>query len=312
MAFGQLESAWPVHGSVLVLEGAVYCVAGRSSYLDGGMVLYRLDLETGDVLAERPIFSRDPETGEQPDEPMMFEMPGALPDVLASDGELVSMRHLAFDRVTLEPRTAGKHVYSPAGFLNGDWWHRTYWIDGTHFYSGYIGWYFAGHEAPAGRLLAFTDTELYGYGYLPSYYRGSTGRKYNLFALDRAAQPEQPPADYRRANRDYPHRGGGKFRISYQWSQNVPLLVRSMVLTEGKLFTAGPPEDALTTRSLFDGQEGGRLAVFARADGALLKQFQLDVLPVYDGMAAAYGRLFLALEDGRLLCLGAGGEQGLD
>ncbi|NQT13469.1 MAG: PQQ-binding-like beta-propeller repeat protein, partial [Planctomycetes bacterium] len=31
MAFGQLESAWPVHGSVLVLDGEVYCVAGRSS-----------------------------------------------------------------------------------------------------------------------------------------------------------------------------------------------------------------------------------------------------------------------------------------
>jgi len=308
MAFGQLESAWPVHGSVLVLDGEVYCVAGRSSYLDGGMVLYRLDLATGDVLAQRSILSRDPETGEQPDEPRMFEMPGALPDVLATNGELVYMRHLAFDRVDLEPRRAGKHVYSPAGFLNGDWWHRTYWIDGSHFYSGYIGWYFAGHEAPAGRLLAFTDAKLYGYGYQPSYYRGSTGRKYNLFALDRAAQPEQPPADYRRANRDYPHSGGGKFHIAYQWSRSVPLLVRSMVLTEGKLFTAGPPASALTSTSAFRGAEGGRLIVVSTADGELLKEFHLDALPVYDGMAAADGRLFLALEDGRLLCFGAGAE----
>ena len=309
MAFGQLESAWPVHGSVLVLGNAVYCVAGRSSYLDGGMTLYRLELETGNVLAQGPIYSRDPETGQQPDEPIMFEMPGAMPDVLASDGEAVYMRHLAFDSATLEPRPPTKHVYSPAGFLSDNWWHRNYWIDGTHFYSGYIGWYFAGREAPAGRLLAFTDDKLYGYGYAPSYYRGSTGRKYNLFGLDRAAQPQQPAADYRRANRDYPHSGSGKFNISYQWSRQVPLLVRSMVLTEDKLFAAGPPENALTRQSVFAGETGGRLTVVSTANGEPLKDYQLDALPVFDGMAAAYGRLFLSLKDGRLLCLGAGGEQ---
>ena len=40
MAFGQVESAWPVHGSVLVVDGQLYFVAGRTSYLDGGMTLY--------------------------------------------------------------------------------------------------------------------------------------------------------------------------------------------------------------------------------------------------------------------------------
>ena len=39
-AFGQLESAWPVHGSVLVQDGTVYFVAGRTSQLDGGLHLY--------------------------------------------------------------------------------------------------------------------------------------------------------------------------------------------------------------------------------------------------------------------------------
>ena len=37
MAFEQLESLWPVHGSVLVHEDSVYCVAGRSIFLDGGL-----------------------------------------------------------------------------------------------------------------------------------------------------------------------------------------------------------------------------------------------------------------------------------
>ncbi|GAG88400.1 unnamed protein product, partial [marine sediment metagenome] len=49
MAFEQLESVWPVHGSVLVQDGTVYCVAGRSMFLDGGMRLLRLDPETGQL-----------------------------------------------------------------------------------------------------------------------------------------------------------------------------------------------------------------------------------------------------------------------
>ena len=37
VAMGQVESLWPVHGSVLVAGGRAYVTAGRSSYLDGGM-----------------------------------------------------------------------------------------------------------------------------------------------------------------------------------------------------------------------------------------------------------------------------------
>ena len=40
---GQLESIWPVHGAVLIQNDTIYATAGRSSYLDGGIVLYRLD-----------------------------------------------------------------------------------------------------------------------------------------------------------------------------------------------------------------------------------------------------------------------------
>jgi outer membrane protein assembly factor BamB len=303
MAFGQVESAWPVHGSVLVVEGAVYFVAGRSSFLDGGMVLYRLDLDSGSVLARQHVYSRDPETGEQPEEPMMFEMPGALPDVLSTDGKLVYMRHLAFDPQTLEPREPRTHLFSPAGFLNDNWWHRTYWIMGQHFYSGYIGWYFAGREAPAGRLLAYDDQRLYGYSYRPEFYRGSTGRKYHLFAVNRDAQPPQPPADYRRASRDYPARGAGKFHITFDWSQSTKILVRAMVLTDGKLFAAGAPAGALQDAALLEGRRGGLLTAVSTEDGRALREYKLAALPVFDGLAAAGGRLYLSTQDGKVHCL---------
>lgn len=61
----QLESAWPVHGSVLVHNDTLYATAGRNSYLDGGIVLYRLDPTTGKELSHKIVYDLDPETGKQ-------------------------------------------------------------------------------------------------------------------------------------------------------------------------------------------------------------------------------------------------------
>ncbi|MBL7224038.1 MAG: PQQ-binding-like beta-propeller repeat protein, partial [Candidatus Brocadiae bacterium] len=49
VAYEQIESLWPLHGSVLVCDGIAYVAAGRSSYVDGGIVLYGLDPATGKV-----------------------------------------------------------------------------------------------------------------------------------------------------------------------------------------------------------------------------------------------------------------------
>lgn len=304
IAMGRLESVWPVHGATLVRDESVYVVAGRSSYLDGGLHLYRLNLATGATLAQRTIYSRDPETGEQPDEPIMFEMPGALPDVLSMDGNRVYMRHLAFDPQTLETRQPRAHLYSPSGFLNNDWWHRTYWILGSHFYSGYIGWYFAGREVPAGRLLVVDDASVCGFGYKPAFYRGSTERQYHLFALDRAKQRAQPAPDYERANREYGPAGEGRTYVQLRWSRDVSLLVRAMVRAGDVLFIAGPPEKALRSHLAFEGKDGSILQAVSALTGDTLSEFRFDSLPVFDGMATADGRLYLATQDGRLLCAG--------
>jgi outer membrane protein assembly factor BamB len=303
VAFGQIESAWPAHGSVLIHDGSVYCAAGRSSYLDGGLRLYRLDLRTGKKLADECISSRDPHSGEQPAEPIIFEMSGALPDVLSSDGKLVYMRHLGFDPGNLKLGKASSHLYSPAGFLNDDWWHRTYWIYGEHFYSGYIGWYFAGRETPAGRLLAIDDSAVYGFAYRPEFYRTAMKTRYHLFAMDRREVPAQPAADYARANRDYPANGAGKHRVPLKWSRDVPVLARAMVLAGETLFLAGPPAGAMESTSAYEGVQGASLYAVSAADGKTRGEFRLDAPPVFDGLASARGRLFLTTRDGRLLCL---------
>ena len=49
-SFDQIESTWPVHGSVLLCEGVAYFTAGRSTYLDGGIRVYGLNPVTGEIL----------------------------------------------------------------------------------------------------------------------------------------------------------------------------------------------------------------------------------------------------------------------
>ena len=306
VAFGQVESVWPVHGSVLVNDDVVYCTAGRSSYLDSGIYLSRLDLRTGRKLTEKRLYSRQPETGEQPGEPIMFEMPGALPDVLSSDGELVYMRHLGLDSGNLQTREAKPHLHSPAGFLNDDWWHRTYWIYGGHFYCGYIGWRFAGLEAPAGRLLALDDTSIYGFARESSRPRAASAQAYHLFATDRKDLPVVEAPDYTRASRGYSRTGPRQLKVKFRWTANVPILVRAMLRAGDTLCVAGPPDNALRSAPAFAGKRGGGLCVVSTADGKTLQDYRLDSPPVFDGMAAASERLYLTTQDGQVLCLGAG------
>ena len=87
MAYEQLESLWPVHGSVLIRDDTVYCVAGRSIFLDGGLRLLRLDLQTGKKLSETIMDEKNPETGNNMQEKLqILQMPVGLPDILSCDG----------------------------------------------------------------------------------------------------------------------------------------------------------------------------------------------------------------------------------
>jgi hypothetical protein len=115
-------------------------------------------------------------------------------------------------------------------------------------------------------------------------------------------------------------------KYDFTWQEDVPLYPQAMLLTEKTFFLAGPPrfneeqatlylgtsrtdrfqldpflQDALDT---FEGKKGGVLCVVDKTSGERLAEFQLPAPPVFDGMIAAAGRLFLALKDGSVTCLG--------
>ncbi len=346
VAYGRLESLWPVHGNILVLEEdweespntgrntrrpVAYATAGRSSYIDGGIYLYKLDARTGEILAQSCVNHRDPETGLPPqDTARGVNMPGALPDVLSSDGEFIYMRHTRFDRECVKQEPNVPHLFSPAGFLDDSWWHRTYWLYGTDMSSGWGGWTVAGNKRPAGRLLAVDQSTIYGFGRLNQYARhgshvgvpdpllpwppperadrGRGNTHYELFACakDPELSEEVIPATDRRGERR-------EENVSSKWSKPIDLVVRAMVLADDTLFIAGPPE-LLTTpngpgnihaaQAAYQGKKGASLWAVSTNNGEKIAEHKLDSPPVLDGMIAANGSWYISTMDGSVVCLG--------
>lgn len=248
MSFEQLESVWPVHGSVLVQNGILYCVAGRSMFLDGGLHLWRLDPKTGKALSHTVLDDREQATGKDLQAFVSWlNMPVALPDILSSDGRLVYMRSQPFNldgtRLPLKAFPRGQdadrgappatqrldraHLFSPTGFLDDSYWHRTYWMYGSKFVSGWCGYYLAGKAAPAGRILVFDDSKVYGFGRKPQYYRWTTPIEHHLFAADKA-----PPASSEQLNAST---GASLIRVEKSRSLNPtgkPVTVEAWVKAE--------------------------------------------------------------------------------
>ena len=205
MGFEQIESLWPVSGSVLVLDGpasgaapgeaVVYCVAGRTPYLDGGIRLLRLDARTGRKLSETLLDNTKRRRWDRV----------CAPDILSSDGRSIYMKMLRFSmdgvmesgapRDIKEQAGEHAHLFCPTSMLDGAWWHRSYWVYGRAFQTTATGYYNAGLMAPSGRILVFDDDTVYGFGRKARYYRWTTPLEHVLFAAakERTDQDELPP-----------------------------------------------------------------------------------------------------------------------
>ncbi len=288
VAYEQLESVWPVHGSVLVDETlsagtpVAYVAAGRSSLLDGGIRLYALDLKTGKVLHQTDAGRTGRGSGRI--------RRGVLPDILSVQAGAVWMRALGVDK-TLAPVMARPHLFAPRGFLDDTWWHRTYWLYGTEIGGGYSHWPDVGNVVPAGRLLAFDGGKLiYGYGRMAyrmgdGHVRADIASGYRLFA---EALTPAPAADKRR---------DGSRRI--KWTTQLPFVARSLVLTRDALLVAGaksPAENA-------DSRGPGAFWVVSREDGSKRTACALPAGPVLDGMALTDTGVFVSTVSGTVVRL---------
>jgi len=300
VSFGQIESVWPVTGSVLVYDGMVHCTAGRSSYLDGGMVLCRLDPATGKEVSRTVLNDRDPATGHEPEDRIEdVELPGALPDVLVGDGEFVYLRDRRFDSELKEHPPTVPHLYCSAGLLDDSWWHRTYWLWGERTFGRASGWHVIPNHRPSGRILVTDEKTVFGYGRKSVRYVGHTLAGCHLFRADKRVTPIQKKL---KNNNKALVAKLTPARVHYRWTREVPLHVRALVLAGEELVAAGP--GAREEVAFDDASAQAALMVFSAADGSTKTRCDLPAQPVFDGMAAAHDRLYIATIGGELLCFG--------
>jgi outer membrane protein assembly factor BamB len=279
MAREQIESAWPVHGSVLAREDkgrtVIYCTAGRSIYLEGGIRFLRLDAATGQLLGEVVWDDKDPQSDETMHNAYLRKTPGntmpvGLSDVLSCDGDNIWMRSQKIDfqgrRSELEVVAATEqppedaHLFCQVGFVDDSYFFRSYWTYGRRMTGGYGGWYQAGRYVPSGRILCFDEDAVYGYGRKPEYMVNSSVIEYQLFAANKAVTAQ----DIRRVSqndRDMNQRRPDKNASSsdwrlrwfypqedlsaarYPWSLDQPsVMARAMCIAGSELIVAGPPD----------------------------------------------------------------------
>ncbi|MCK4959979.1 MAG: PQQ-like beta-propeller repeat protein, partial [Planctomycetes bacterium] len=261
-AFEQIESVWPVSGSVLVYDDTLYGVAGRSMFLDEGLRLWRLDPVTGAVKSETVLDENELETGKKVQDFISWlNMPVALPDILSCDGELVYMRSQPFrldgTRLPLETMARAQstegdrgaplptqdrrlaHLFSPTGFLDDTNWHRTYWMYGSSFVSGWQGYYRSGMAAPAGKLLIVGDDRIYGFGRLPQYYKWTTPIEHQLFSAYKKFPKVELEGNKPAGAVPTPM---PEYVVKHDWTKKLPLYVRAMVLAGDTLIVAGPED----------------------------------------------------------------------
>ena len=163
--FDQLESVWPVHGSVLVRDGVAYVAAGRSTYLDGGISVYALDPRTGQLLHQSRLGGPFPDIETERD--VAFYVEGANSDVLVSEGDFLYMRQKKLTSDLREVSCAnlsvkgekdvGLHVFSTAGLLDSSGYNRTFWM----YSRRWPGFQLANQAPKSGQILVVDDERTY-------------------------------------------------------------------------------------------------------------------------------------------------------
>ncbi len=94
----RVESVWPCHGSILPHNGLIYFTAGRSSYLDGGLFIYALKPETGQIVHRTRLDTWSPIRDDAQDAPFLpaFHNEGARSDILVTEGGYIFLNQLQF------------------------------------------------------------------------------------------------------------------------------------------------------------------------------------------------------------------------
>jgi len=269
VAHGQLESPWPVPGSVLVVDNVAYFAAGRHALADGGIRVFAVEPQSGKI---RWVQRLDASPSE------FSGLDYECFDLLCREGDGVAMSRWVFDRTT-GALSAKRHE----GFARLDTGKGAAMVP-----RGF--WCYApkevqrrGPDTLGQSLVVFRDGVLLG----------SAPKKQAVYRRDFKLEsgekfdPRWPlryeikwPSEILAAN--------AAWRVDVFDEKSAPQTISALVLAGDRLYVAG---------------SGGQLQVRSIADGKRLAQRALDE-PLWDGMAAAGGRLYVSTRKGHVVCLG--------
>jgi outer membrane protein assembly factor BamB len=275
VACENLESLWPVHGSVLVVpdpesgKGRVHAIAGRSNFLDGGLRSLVLDADSGALLSESLINELDPLTGcnVQQGHEWPPDLPAGLPDVLSFSDNTVYMgvqplsldgkRREAYypsrgtyqftgkseDPVKKRHTPQGLHLFSTIGFLDDSEMHRSVWMYGKDSFGGCWGFPVPTFVTPSGQMLCVKGDNVYGYG--RQFYNEGNQPFMHLFATTR--YPEAVSYKEWFKDKEKKDRRGGPDITrglatvpKWRWSETTDTYVRAMMVAANR--KAGEPD----------------------------------------------------------------------
>jgi len=210
---------------------------------------------------------------------------GTLPDILQSDGNLIYMRDVLFDKNLEEqnipkPKT-GLRIRTKGGLLDDSYFKRAPWLIGPQVPTNTPSAGYARlivHDKHTVYFVRMFDTLR---GLDPKVYFTPGKKGYLLFAMNKKSGKQT-------------------------WAGRIPVRVRTMVSTGERLFTAGPPDviESKDPLGAFEGRKGGVLNVFDTLSGKRLAEYKLDSPPVFNGAAVANGKLYISMEDGSLSSFG--------
>jgi len=242
----------------------------------------------------------DYKTTMAPDQSDSFAMRGATPDVLVADAESIYLRHVRFDRNLVEQDTKRSHLFSTSSLLDG-WEHnRSYWVMGTgDFYHIPVAypWIIRREiQVPIGLMMAFDEKTVW------SVRRGGENSI--------VATPRPDPTSRVNAIPDFQRRTGAEDSGKSGWRATLGIRARAMLQAGELLFFGGMPADhrgapASPWIPQGEGETHGCLHVVSCSNGKTLREMKLASPPVWDGMAAAEGRLFIPCIDGSVVGLAA-------
>jgi len=314
VAWNRLESVWPVHGSVLILNDTVYFSAGRSTWLDNGIELYGLDPVTGESLhhyhyeSTRPVFRQgkdkadsvrekaeafkdrvvkqlargsnraDYKTFLQSDRSGSFSMAGGtVSDIMVSDGVNVFLHQVKFSSDLQRQDEMSRHLFSTGGFLDDPAEEsRTHWILGKGDFSILPFPYVAALNRKCEVDPISGMTLAYDGHAAWSVLRRRPYSKDPVIRVVRRAVGDRDEGD-----------------AKDDWQVIIGQVRPKAIVKAGSQLWLGVAEN-----------NQGKLQAISASDGQTDQTIILDVPMVWDGMAAADRCLYVSMENGCVACFG--------